>query len=727
MTPRSGPFPCAGSGFGDRLIQREPSSRHRTGALLLWAIAIAAFALRLAHLRWGLPEIYEEATPVREAIGLWGKPGQGIDLNPHFFKYPSFSFYLHFIVQSAIYLWLSLIGKVGSLADFRQLLAQELGQAVMWGRMLSAAIGASVVFPTFVLGRRLGGRTVGFVAALLSAVLPLAVLESQLVSPDIVLLVATMWGLAYATRYAETGRRGDAIVTGIWLGLATAAKYPGAFVLVALLAAHWVAVRRKGEGPGSFLLSSHLFQSLFAAVVAFAIASPYVLIDARTAWTDISFERRHMVFGHLGREGGRAWGFYLLHVLPQGLSIPVAILAVLGIVLLLRDRRRRGEAMAGLAFSLIFLGVLGSWKMAAPRYVLPLVPLAAVWAAVGMYGLVIAVPTRDPRTSRALLTFLSVLLVAIPAVLAVRAVNARGAADSRTAASDWILQHVPAGASLLVERYGPEPDPNRYSVVYLPFHGVTPHVYDAAYIPALYGTFQYFVISSGVSARYLADIRQYPVQAAFYREMEKSFEEVARFGPSRETGPEIRILKRREDAQPAMLTQLPELFFSQQKGNSPLAEYFSALGTALVKQGNKEFGFRLLTESVDMDPKSAVVWGNMGAMRLKNGQLEDALVAFRRAHEIAPTDSEILYNMGVLYDRMGEARQSAETLTEAIGRDPSLEGAYLVLARALVEDDRYEAARAVLRQFLDRFPRSADRKRAEEALTSLDGMGHGRP
>jgi hypothetical protein len=36
----------------------------------------------------------------------------------------------------------------------------------------------------------------------------------------------------------------------------------------------------------------------------------------------------------------------------------------------------------------------------------------------------------------------------------------------------------------------------------------------------------------------------------------------------------------------------------------------------------------------------------------------------------------------VLYDRMGEARQSAETLTEAIGRDPSLEGAYLVLARA---------------------------------------------
>ena len=716
-----------GSGSGDRLIEREPSSSRRTDALLLLGIAIVAFLLRLGHLRWGLPEIYEETTPVREAIGFWGKPGEHIDLNPHFFKYPSFSFYLHFLVQSAIYLWLSLVGKVGSLADFRQLLDQELGRAVMWGRVLSAAIGASVVLPVASLGRHLGGRTTGLVAALLVAVLPLAVLESQLVSPDVVLLVAMAWGLAAATRYASSGRRTDAIVTGIWMGLATASKYPGAFLLVALLVAHGVLMRRRGAGPGTFLLSGHLFQSLFAAAAAFALASPYVLLDARQAWADISFERRHMVFGHLGREGGRAWSFYLAHVLPQGLSIPIAILALLGLVFLIRDRRRRGEALVGVVFAVVFLGVLGSWRMAAARYVLPLVPLAAVWAAAGIQGVLALVPVREPRVSRAVFAGACVLAVALPAALSLKAVKERGAVDSRRAASEWIGTHVPAGASLLVERYGPEPDPNRYSVVYLPFHGVTPHLYDAAYIPALYGTFQYFVISSGVSGRYLADLRQYPVQAAFYREMEKGFEEVARFGPSRQTGPEIRILKRRTDAVPATLAKLPELFFSQQRGNSPLAEYFSALGTALVKQGNTDFGFRLLKESVDMDPKSAVVWGNMGAMRLKNGQLEDALAAFRRAHDIAPTDSEILYNMGVLYDRMGEARQSAETLTEAIGRDPSLEGAYLVLARALVEDDRYQPARIILHQFLDRFPRSADRKRAEEALQSLEGMGPGRP
>ncbi|HET9232580.1 MAG TPA: hypothetical protein VFP10_00375, partial [Candidatus Eisenbacteria bacterium] len=157
------------------MIERSRLFKERTDVLLLVALVLLALIVRLYHLRWGLPEIYEEATPVREAVGFWGGPGQGLDLNPHFFKYPSFSFYLHFVLQSFVYLWFSILGNVGSLADFRQLLAQELGRAVYWGRLLSAGLGALAVMPTYLLGRQFGGRTVGLAAALLVAVLPLAV------------------------------------------------------------------------------------------------------------------------------------------------------------------------------------------------------------------------------------------------------------------------------------------------------------------------------------------------------------------------------------------------------------------------------------------------------------------------------------------------------------------------------------------------------------------------
>jgi Tfp pilus assembly protein PilF len=264
-------------------------------------------------------------------------------------------------------------------------------------------------------------------------------------------------------------------------------------------------------------------------------------------------------------------------------------------------------------------------------------------------------------------------------------------------------------------------------VAYLPFHALAPHVYDAAYAAALYSGFDYVVFSSDVSARYLADFREYPFQTSFYRAMERGFREVATFGPGLQNGPEIRVLRRRPEVRLPNLDSLPAGFFPSQKGNTPLAEYLSGLGTVLIRRGDETSGLRLLEESVTMDPKSAKAWGNLGSMHLRAGQLEAALNAFRQARELAPEDAEVLYNLGVLYDRMGEPRQASEAFQEVVGRDPGLEAAYLPLARALVEDDHYKEARVVLQGFLERFPRSPKRTEAETALRELMFMGPGHP
>ena len=92
-----------------------------TGVLVLVALAI-----RAVNLDWGFPEVFEEATPVREAVGFWGVPSESIDLNPHFFKYPSLTFYLNFLAQSVWYFWFSLTGQVESLNEFRQILDQTM-------------------------------------------------------------------------------------------------------------------------------------------------------------------------------------------------------------------------------------------------------------------------------------------------------------------------------------------------------------------------------------------------------------------------------------------------------------------------------------------------------------------------------------------------------------------------------------------------------------------------
>ena len=73
------------------------------------------------------------------------------------------------------------------------------------------------------------------------------------------------------------------------------------------------------------------------------------------------------------------------------------------------------------------------------------------------------------------------------------------------------------------------------------------------------------------------------------------------------------------------------------------------------------------------------------------------------------------------------SRERVDAYAQAVAHGPDLEAAYIGLARALIEDDRYERARNVLHEFLDRFPRSSRRGSAEQALEELRFLGPGKP
>ncbi len=698
--------------------------KRRVEAPLLALLLLVALAVRLIHLDWGFPQVYEEATPLREAVEFWGKPGGAVDLNPHFFRYPSLSFGLNFVLQAAAYLWLSATGAVDSLNGFRQYLAEDLSRAALWGRALQAVAGALLLLPVRALARRLAGDAAGWSAALLTAVAPLAVLESQVIGPDTYLALFAALALAAATGVVDRGERRDYLWCGLWIGLATAAKYPGALLLAALLTAHLLRRRGDREGPAGVLFSSALWQALFTAAVAFAAASPYVLLDASSAAQDIAFERRHMALGHLGREG-RAWIFYLRSAFGEGWTPPLALAALAGLAVLLARPASRRRALPAAVFVALLWLVMGSWRMAAPRYILPTLPAAAAWAgaAAALGGAALG---RRLGASRVWMALAAVLLAVWPAVETGHALSVRGREDTRSLAAQWIEAHLPEGSTLLVERYGPEPSSQRYNVLYLPLHGITPHVYDPAYSLPLYATFDAVILSSQVGDRYLADPREYPAQADFYAALERAFSEAAVFPSGRHLGPTIRILRRRAEAPLPDLSRIPSGFFSELEGNRRLAEYFSTLGAVLSKQGRMDLASTMLREAVDMDPESAQAWGNLGVVMLRQGEVQEALAALRRARVLAPGDALVSYNLARAFEAMGETSQAISAYETAIAADPGLEDAYLGLARVLVEADRYATARVVLGEFLRRFPRSESRGRAEEALRELASLGPGR-
>ena len=94
--------------------------------------------------------------------------------------------------------------------------------------------------------------------------------------------------------------------------------------------------------------------------------------------------------------------------------------------------------------------------MKAERYMLPVLPVAAVFAAA--FAAEQAARLR-PRFARGpgLVLAGAALVMATPSVLEYLRDLDRLRGDTRTAAQQWIEQNVAAGSFLLIEPYGPEP------------------------------------------------------------------------------------------------------------------------------------------------------------------------------------------------------------------------------------------------------------------------------
>jgi predicted transcriptional regulator with HTH domain len=251
------------------------------------------------------------------------------------------------------------------------------------GRWTSAAYAAAAVVLLALLAGRLGGSAAGAIAALLTGAHPLLYELAHYMKED----CAWLGGLA-ATLLAAAGlerRRtpGRAALLGAAAGLAASGKYIGVTALVA--AAVFVAcLPRDPERPGhrrrllGFLLGG------FAG--SFALVNWLVLAHPIQAWTGLREE--------LGRmrdltddQGLQFQGRYLQKAIK--LTWPSPLLPALGFAGWTAWRtwgrgERRAVEWLCIAFALGFLAVLLVTPRIKERYLLPVVEISCVLAALGI-------------------------------------------------------------------------------------------------------------------------------------------------------------------------------------------------------------------------------------------------------------------------------------------------------------------------------------------------------
>lgn len=600
--------------------------------IMLLAVLTAALLLRIYGIAWGLPDVFEEATPLREAWKMWGwGPGVGFDPNPHFFHYPSFTIYCHLLGQGLLYLGMRLMGAVDSTIDFAALYAADPTSFLVTGRLIATLFGAGTVLVLYKLCRKCASLPAALAAAFFLAISTFHIEKSQQVEVDVPLAFLCTLALLFIIRMAEKPSRRNYLLAGVFVGLAVSTKYTAALLVIPLVVSHLVAGRDRGDpesvnrkGGYARRKGIYLLSALGVIVIVFFVTSPFVLLDFSTFRAHLSIEQTHMREGHFGLERSGTIFFYLRALSGRILGWPLLILAAGGIIYRI-GRHRRPPELILLSFAIPYCVAVATWAMKADRYLMPILPVLLVFVAMAFDG-ILRLPAAAAGKRRAAVAAFLVLVVLISIASGYSSHFRRYEPDSRTLAREWIEANVPSGAFIVAESYTPElmapqillsldkgirqallrrtADRPQYAVQPLPMMQVYPEKTAVFYDLSLFPDVDIIITSGAITSRYRKEPERFPGHIAFYGELEKSFILIKEFTGG--TGPKVTIYKTRErkapfagrkavvgpqPLRPAEITGSEALFYSNLGANYEAFRFYEeanvcydmALGYPLVR------------------------------------------------------------------------------------------------------------------------------------------------
>lgn len=447
-----------------------PEIPHRR-AVAGWALMLFVFALapRLIGLGWALPDASRHYSYHPDEVVLLAAIDRirfsELRLSPKFFNYGSLYLYLS---RAAI--------DLAAAADWAHLPPAQPTKHPMalWvgdfarlhliGRLVAALLGALTAMVTYGLGRRLFGETAGRIAGLFMAAAPLHLVHSHFLAVDVPAtfwVAAALWAAAWAY---DAPARPRWLLAGLMAGFAGGTKYNTGLVGLAAAAALFLVARRTPrERRRDAALDGGVYLFLGTAL-GFLFATPGVLFDNATFRAALAFERNHMAQGHelVFVNTAPGWVYHITESLAGGLGWPATLLCLAGVGWALG--RRRAADLILLAYFVPYYLLIGAFQVKFARYMIPLLPVLAVWAGRLLAELVRG-PAPDmgsaeaggpPPLRAAVGSWRRVAAIAGGAALAWMILFAAAlewllvTPDSRTEAAAWVAARPPGGSLALL-------------------------------------------------------------------------------------------------------------------------------------------------------------------------------------------------------------------------------------------------------------------------------------
>ena len=508
------------------MVEREwrEASDLRTSQMALAVVLIAAAVLRFWAIPRGIPYAVQVDEPeiVERALNMM----RSGSLHPHFFDYPGLSLYLQLVVSIARFIFGAISGEWYSLAQANG------GPFYLWGRIVTASIGVATVLLVYQVGMRWGARH-ALLASGLMAVLPLHVRYSHYVLTDTPLTFFVTLTFLLSLVAHERGTLASFIRAGAAAGLAAATKYNGGIALIMPLLACWMTVPLR---PGRMQTA---FATVAASGVAFLLLAPYTVLDL-PAFLD-NFARLANQY-RVAVVGESLWVLYFKYLVRHTFGWPALLLAFggmgLGIVRLVRGPGRVRWTLA-VVFPLVYYTMLTTQRIVFARYLLPMTPTLCVLAATAVVsGVSLLRRYEIPRAARtALIAALTIAALLPPTLISVTSDREMAKQNTVDQAYSWILQNIPAGASIVLERRAMLL-PTQYRVTYVT------QLRRKSYDQWRSDGAEYLIANSEAYGPALAAPHQFPDDYNEYMRLFTESREIRTIRPTSETpGPEVRIFK----------------------------------------------------------------------------------------------------------------------------------------------------------------------------------------
>lgn len=339
---------------------------------------------------------------------------------------------------------------------------------LLLGRALSASFDLGTVIVTFALGRQLLNTRVGLLSASFVGLMVAHVQQAHFYTPDTLLTFFVLGALLFAVRFVQDGEPRDAWLAGGAAGLAMGTKAAAGLLVVPLSVA--CALRPNGGRRA-------LWRCGVAAAASFLVLDPFALIELPTYLQNLA-RQGAIVRGVLDMPYTRQYHGTLPYIYPivqqlrWGMGWLMGSCGFAGLVYeAVQAVRRppRSERWMLLAWVIPYFAFVGGLYAKFPRYLLPIVPLLAVYAAQLVSGVGERRRPLVPILSAAVLGALLLRCLALTAMYR--------APHPWTIASEWIHGHAEPGSTIAVEAWDhPLPvDATDYVLLTLPiFEEETP-------------------------------------------------------------------------------------------------------------------------------------------------------------------------------------------------------------------------------------------------------------